>query len=172
LRITTLLTLIVVVASLALFVGCDGTTGSYNIDGDYTVGTVRFVYGGNQTWTLHEVILTVDTTEGRVYFSGLDSQNRLWGYSGDYDRIDDRIVALDMPEVDYGSDDQLDLRIEFTSNSRFEGVAINWVYDSGDLDDVGAANVTGRETFIAAAQARTVETTGIADKARVFDAAQ
>ncbi len=171
-RITTLVTLMIVVAALALFVGCDGTTGYYNIDGDYTVGTVRFVYGGNQTWTLYDVIVTVDGGEDRVYFSGLDSQNRLWGYSGDYDRTDERIVALDMPEVDFGSEDQLDLRLEFTSNSRFEGVAINWVYDGNTLDDVGAANITGRETFIASAQARTVEATGDAQKVRTFEPGQ
>ena len=169
-RITTLVALTLLVAAIFL-VGCDGTTG-YNIDGDYTVGTVRFVYGGNQTWTLYDVIVTVDSTQDRIYFSGLDSQNRLWGYSGDFDRTDDRIVALDMPEVDFGSEDQLDLRLEFTSNSRFEGVAINWVYDGITLDDVGAANIAGRETFIAAAEARIVQPTGISDKVRVFDAAQ
>jgi len=171
LRISTLVALTLLVAAIFM-VGCDGTSGYYNIDGDYTVGTVRFVYGGNQTWTLYDVIVTVDSGEDRIYFFGLDSQNRLWGYSGDYDRTDERIVALDMPEVDFGSEDQLDLRLEFTSNSRFEGVAINWVYDGATLDDVGAANIAGRETFIAAAQARTVAPTGVSDKVRVFDEAQ
>lgn len=170
-RISTLVALMLIVTALFML-GCDGTSGYYNIDGDYTLGTVQFVYGGNQTWTLYDVIVTVDTTEGRVYFSGIDSQNLLWGYSGDYDRTDDRIVALDMPEVDYGSEDQLDLRLEFTSNSRFEGVAINWVYENGDLQDVGAANISGRETFIAAAQARDVKATGDTQKIRTFDSVE
>lgn len=162
-RIATLLTALVIVAGL-LVAGCDSGSDFHNIDGDYNVGTVQFVYGGNQTWTLRQVILTIDTNEGRVYFSGLDSQDRLWGYSGDYDRANNRIVALDLPEIDFGSEDQIDLRVEFTSNSRFEGVAINWVYDDGDLTDVGAANITGRETFIAAAEAREMQPTGVTDK--------
>lgn len=159
LRIATLAALTITLAAL-LLAGCDSGSDYYGIDGDYNVGTVRFVYGGNQTWTLRECILTVDTSAGELFFSGLDSDGLLWGYSGDYQRSNNRLVALDMPEVDFGSEDQLDLRIEFTSNSRFEGVAINWVYDSGELTDVGAANITGRETFIAAAQAREVEATG------------
>lgn len=155
-----------------LFMGCDGTSSSYNINGDYSVGNVRFVYGGNQTWTLRDVIITVDTTQSRLYFSGIDSQGLLWGWSGRYERSDNRIVALDMPEVDFGSEDQLDLRLEFTSNSRFEGVAINWVYSGTTLQDVGAANIAGRQTFISSAQVRGVEATGDAQKARVLEPAQ
>lgn len=151
--------MVIVVALLSF--GCDGDTGTYSIDGDYDLGTVRFVYGGDETWTLREVVVTVDTGAGEIFFSGIDRNNALWGYSGDYDRDGDRLVALDMPEVDYGSSDRLDLRIEFTSSRRFEGVAINWVYDGGDLLDVGAANIAGRETFIAAAEAREVQPTGI-----------
>jgi hypothetical protein len=153
----------IIIVALFSF-GCDGGTGDFSIDGDYDLGTVRFVYGQNNTWTLRDVIVTVDTSQGEIFFSGIDGDGALWGYSGDYDRDDDRLVALDLPEVDFGSEDQLDLRIEFTSNSRFEGVAINWVYDAGELTDVGAANIAGRETFIAAAEAREVEPAGVEDK--------
>ena len=169
-RIATIAALTIVVVAL-FTLGCDSGSDYYGIDGDYDIGTVRFVYGGNQTWTLRNVILTVDTSAGEVFFSGIDSDGALWGYSGDYERDNNRLVALDMPEVDFGAEDRLDLRVEFTSNSRFEGVAINWVYDQGDLTDVGAANISGRETFIAAAQRREMQPTGV-DKTPKLEAIQ
>ena len=167
-----IVTLTAVFAVLALLlVGCEGDD-FVSTDGDYDVGTVRFVYSANQTWTLRDVIVTIDSGQRRAYFSGIDAQGLLWGWAGSYTQNENQIVALNMPEIDFGSDDQVDLRIEFTSNSRFEGVAINWVYDGGSLEDVGAANVTGRETFINTRQVRTVEPTGDAQKARVMDAAE
>lgn len=169
-RITRLVALVTAVVAILFMLGCDSGSGDYSIDGDYSLGTVRFVFGGDKTRTLYEVIVTVDTSARRIHFSGLDSQNRLWGYSGDYDRTNNRLVALDMPEIDYGSEDQLDLRIEFTSNSRFEGVAINWVYDGGTLEDVGAANISGREVFIRAAEARDLQPAASPDKPRKLDA--
>jgi len=169
LRIATLAMLFVVAA--LLLVGCGGDE-VFSGDGDYEVGTVRFVYGANQTWTLREVLVTINASERRAYFSGIDSQGLLWGWAGSYTQNGSQVVALNMPEIDFGSDDQLDLRIEFTSNSRFEGVAINWVYDGGSLEDVGASNITGRKTFISTRQVRTVEPTGDAQKARMMDAAE
>ncbi len=145
-----------------IIVGCDSGSDTYSIDGDYSLGTVEFVYGGdeNPTWTLYDVLVTIDTATGEVFFSGEESDNDVWGYSGDYERSGNRIVALDLPEVREGSEDRLDLRLEFTSSRRFEGVAINWVYDRDDLTNVGAANVSGRETFISAADARQPEAIG------------
>jgi len=157
------LALLIVLAGALVLAGCDSGTDTFGIDGDYDLGTVRFVYGENQTWTLRQVIVTIDTSQGEIFFSGLDSNGDLWGYSGDYRHTGDRVIANDLPEVDFGSDDQLDLRLEFTSSSRFEGVAINWVYDNSRLVDVGAANIAGRETFISSAQARGTGATG-ADK--------
>ncbi len=160
-RNASLVLLIVLVA--ALFTGCDSGTDDFSIGGDYNVGTVQFVFGENQTFTLRDVIVTIDTSRREIFFSGIDSSGALWGYSGDYRHTGNRVVASDLPEVDFGSSDQLDLRLEFTSSSRFEGVAINWVYDGGRLTDVGAANIDGRETFIRSAQAREAGPTG-ADK--------
>jgi hypothetical protein len=123
--------------------GCDSGTTTYNIDGTWSAGRVTFNFGGGQTWVLYDVLMTVDTTEGEIRFSGLDSEGLLWGYSGDYTRTQNRVVAQDMPEIDYGSSDQLDLQLEFSRN-RFSGAAINWVYDDDDdLTDVGAARISG-----------------------------
>lgn len=157
------LALLIVIMGALIFAGCDGGTDYYGVDGDYDVGTVRFVFGQNQTFTLRDVIVTIDSSRREIFFSGIDSNGDLWGYSGDYSHSGDRLIASDLPEIDFGSQDRLDLRLEFTSNSRFEGVAINWVYDGTRLVDVGAANIGGRETFISSAQARDAAPTG-ADK--------
>ncbi|MGC9320471.1 MAG: hypothetical protein ACP5KN_20725, partial [Armatimonadota bacterium] len=81
-----------------------------------------------------------------IYFSGYDSNGQLWGYYGDYNRTVNRVVAQDLPEIDFGSEDLMDLRLEFTS-SRVDGAAINWGYDGDDLTDVGAANIGGRRIY-------------------------
>lgn len=157
---------IVIVAALVfagsalLMVGCD-SGDTFSVGGDYNVGTVRFVYGENQTFTLREVIVTIDTSSRDIFFSGIDRDDALWGYSGSYRHTGNRIIASDLPEVDFGSADQLDLRLEFTSSRRFEGVAINWVYRDDRLTDVGAANITGQETFIQSAEARDAAPTGV-----------
>ncbi len=145
--------------AFAMF-GCDSGTDTYSVAGDYALGNVQFVYGENETWTLRNVLVTIETAPSRIYFSGEDRDGLLWGYSGSYRRTANRIIASDLPEIDFGSADQLDLRLEFTSNRRFEGIAINWVYDGSRLMNVGAANVTGQETFIRAAQSRDVSATG------------
>lgn len=121
--------------------GCDGGETA-NIDGDWSAGTVTFDYGGGVTWTLRQVIVSVDTTTTTVSFSGFDGDGLLWEYRGDYSRTDNRIVAQDLPEIDFGSEDQLDLRLEFTGRN-FNGAAINWVYDGSELSDVGATNIRG-----------------------------
>jgi hypothetical protein len=162
--------LMIVGVTLLMF-GCDSGTDTHNVDGDYAVGTVQFVFGENQTWTLRDVLITIDTRESRVYFSGIDRDGLLWGYSGRYSRSGNRILASDLPEIDFGSADQLDLRLEFTSSRRFEGIAINWVYENNRLADVGAANITGQETFIRAAQVRDVSATG-AEKTPKLEALQ
>ncbi|MGM0493027.1 MAG: hypothetical protein ACQER1_08780 [Armatimonadota bacterium] len=154
-------TALMIVGTTLLMSGCDSGTDTYSIDGDYNVGTVQFVYGENQTFTLREVIVTIDTSARDIFFSGIDRNGALWGYSGSYRHTGNRIIASDLPEVDFGSADQLDLRLEFTSSRRFEGVAINWVYDGTRLTDVGAANITGQETFIRSAEARDAAPTGV-----------
>jgi hypothetical protein len=77
--------LMIVGVTLLMF-GCDSGTDTHNVDGDYAVGTVQFVFGENQTWTLRDVLITIDTRESRVYFSGIDRDGLLWGYSGRYSR--------------------------------------------------------------------------------------
>lgn len=159
-RTATLLMALLALVALA-FIGCEGGTTIYDIDGDWNAGTVQFIYGANETWTLYDVLITVDTVEEMIYISGYDSNDLLWGYSGDYDRSQNRVTALDMPEVDFGSEDQMDLHLEFGS-SRFEGAAINWVYDGDDLTDVGAANISGR--YVGRMSTRQVTPQGDAEK--------
>ncbi len=160
---------VTVIAVLAgytlLFAGCDSGT-TYNIEGDWDLGTVQFDYGGGVTWTLNNVLLSVDTVDEVIYFSGYDRNGLLWGYAGDYSRTANRVIALDLPEIDFGSEDQLDLRLEFTSN-RVNGAAINWVYDAGELEDVGAARVSGRKVF--GSSVRSMAATGSDEKAPKFE---
>jgi len=127
----------------AFLTGCDGTV-IYNIDGNWALGTVVFNYGDGRTWTLYDVLIEVDTGEGLIYFSGFDRDDQLWVYRGDYTRTGNRVVAEEMPERDKGDKDTLDLRLEFGS-TRLVGTATNWVYDdTGDVDDVGSATLSGR----------------------------
>ncbi|MEA3400984.1 MAG: hypothetical protein U9R79_07005 [Armatimonadota bacterium] len=149
-RIAAVIAAIVSIAAVVCLMGCEGDA-IYSIDGDWAIGTVRFSYGGGKTWTLRDVLITVDTMDDVIYFSGYDSEGQLWGYYGEYDRTVNRVVAQDLPEIDFGSEDLMDLRLEFTS-SRVDGAAINWVYDGDDLTDVGAANVGGHRVYSRAAR--------------------
>ncbi len=140
----------VVVALLCL--GCDSGTSIYSIGGDWSAGQIVFNYGGGVTWRLKNVVITIDTVDGMIYLSGIDNDGFLWGYSGEYQRTENRLGAENLPEITFGSEDELDLRLEFTSSNRFNGAAINWVYDGGDLTDVGATNISGRRISTAAAR--------------------
>lgn len=134
----------VVMIALTLLAGCDGTI-IYNIDGNWALGTVTFTYGDGRTWTLYDVLIEVDTGEGLIYFSGFDRDDQLWIYRGDYTRTGNRVVAEEMPERDEGDKDTLDLRLEFGS-TRVVGTATNWVYDdSGNVEAVGSATLSGRK---------------------------
>jgi len=148
-RASTWVAIAAVVGAL-LFVGCDGIV-IYGIDGDWAVGTVRFTYGDSRTWTFSDVLIEVDTSESLIYFSGYDSESRLWAYRGEYERDGNRVVVEDMPERDLGFEDTMDLRLEFSRN-RVDGTATNWVYDDGDLDAVGAAAFSGQRVTSSAAR--------------------
>ena len=138
-RVAMLIAVIVVIIGL----GCDAVTTTA-IGGVYDVGTVDFNFGGGEFWRLHEVELVVDTTERWVHFSGF-SDGALWAWAGSYTRSGDRIAATGLPEIYFGSDDLLDLHLEFSAG-RFEGVAINWDYVGRDLANIGAARIDGRRT--------------------------
>ncbi len=138
--------LAVAVVILMLFAGCDGSFWLTSIDGYWDVGNVQFRYGDGRTWTLRDGLIEVDTGEGLIYLSGYDSDNALWAWRGEYDRTGNRVVAEDMPEMDQGDRDVIDLRVEFDRN-RVDGTATNWVYDSThDLEAVGTAPLSGQRT--------------------------
>lgn len=122
--------------------GCDGT-GATITSGEYSVGRVDFNFGGGETWRLNDVLVTVDTAQRRVFLSGFDRQNQLWVYGGSYSRTEGRLVGTDLPEIELGSADRIDLHLEFSRNT-FSGAVINWVYDGRELANVGAARISGR----------------------------
>jgi len=156
--------LAVVVVALALFAGCDGGFWLTSIDGFWDLGDVQFRYGDGRTWTLEDGLIEVDTTEGLIYLSGYDSGNELWAWRGEYDRSGNRVVAEDMPEMDAGDRDVMDLNVEFDRN-RVDGAVTNWVYDgSGDLSAVGTAAVSGRRTSNPSA-ARDIDSAGAQPRA-------
>lgn len=125
-----------------LLAGCSGTT-VYDIDGQFGVGTLRFVYDDNSTWTLRQTIIEVDTDAELIYISGYDSSDDLWAYRGDYNRSGNRVTALDMPERLEGVRDTMDMTLQFARN-RVTGTVTNWVRDDdGDVLAVGAVPVSG-----------------------------
>lgn len=134
---------VMIAAAFATMIGlgCDGTTTA--IGGVYDVGRVDFHFGGGQFWRLNQVELIVDTGRRTVEFSGFSTDGALWIWAGSYTRSGNRIAATDLPEIDFGSDDLLDLHLEFSQN-RFEGAAINWEYVGRDLVNIGAARIDGR----------------------------
>ncbi len=133
--------LLVAMIVTVICIGCDAD--SYNIRGTYDAGTVDFSFGGGDFWRLEDVELYVDTSERKVHFSGYSRAGDLWEWAGSYRRTGNRIVAQDLPEVLYGSSDLIDLHLEF-SRDTFSGAVINWVYTERDLQEVGAARISGR----------------------------
>ncbi len=140
-RVTRWIALAAGIAPL-LLAGCSGTT-IYNIDGQFGVGTLRFVYNDESTWTLRQTIIEVVEEDELIYISGYDSDNDLWAYRGPYDRSSNRVVALDMPERLEGNKDTMDLTLQFARN-RVTGTVTNWIRDDdGDVLAVGAVPVSG-----------------------------
>lgn len=141
-RVTRWIALAAGIVPLLLLAGCSGTT-IYDIDGQFGVGTLRFVYDDNNTWALRHTVIEVVEEEDLIYISGYDSNDELWAYRGPYDRTDNRVTAMDMPERLEGNNDTMDLTLQFARN-RVSGTVTNWIRDDdGDVLAVGAVPVSG-----------------------------
>ena len=57
-RVTRWIALAAGIVPLLLLAGCSGTT-IYDIDVQFGVGTLRFVYDDNNTWTLRHTVIEV-----------------------------------------------------------------------------------------------------------------
>lgn len=131
-----------IVTAALLLVGCSGTT-FYDIDGQFGVGTLRFVYNDDSTWTLRQTIIEVVEADDLIYISGYDRNDDLWAYRGEYTRNGNRVTAQDMPEQFEGNKDTMDLTLQFARN-RVTGTVTNWIRDDdGDVLAVGAVPVSG-----------------------------
>lgn len=131
-----------VVTAALLLVGCSGTT-FYDIDGQFGVGTLRFVYNDDSIWTLRQTIIEVVEAHDLIYISGYDRNGDLWAYRGEYTRNGNRVTAQDMLEIDLGTRDTMDMTLQFARN-RVTGTVTNWVRDAdGDVLAVGAVPVSG-----------------------------
>lgn len=132
----------VLMVTVVLLSGCSGTV-IYDIDGQWGVGTLRFVYDDDTVWVLRQAIIEVVEDEDLIYISGYDRDDELWAYRGEYTRTENRVTVQDMLEIDLGDRDTMDMTLQF-SQYHVSGTVTNWIRDDdGDVVKVGVVPVSG-----------------------------